>query len=255
MDANALQNFWHNWKQQKCMLSMDELFREFRPFVIRIVHALHIQETAVLSREDLISAGFIGLLNAFDRYDTTMAVRFETYAYFRVRGAILDELRKLDPAPRSLRRKLRSIQDAYEIVEKELGRSASDDEIASFLDMTVGELHRTLQESQALQISSLDASVAEDENDVRSDLVSDPDSPNPLEIITRSEAEQALLQVIERLPEKERLVVTLYYYEELTFKEISEILDVTVSRISQLHTKATYRLRGALSRKKKEWFN
>jgi RNA polymerase sigma factor FliA len=253
MEAHALQNppFEPKGIQQN---EFEEQLETFRPLVYKIANAMHVYESGVVSKEDLISAGMLGLLDACKKYDETMSVRFETYAYFRIKGAILDELRSSDPASRSLRKKLRAIQEAYELVEKDLGRTATDQEIIQFLGISEREFYQTLQESWALKTSSLDRPGHEEDDEQVLAYIADTSSPDPLQELTRAEAEEIIRQVIERLPEKERLVVTLYYYEELSFKEIAEVLNLSYARISQLHTKATYRLRGALSRRKHEFF-
>jgi RNA polymerase sigma factor FliA len=253
MNAHALQNT-NREREQANKFSFEEQITKFRPLVQKIVHAMHVYESGPVSKDDLISAGLFGLLDACNKYDESMAVRFETYAYFRIRGAILDELRTCDPVSRSLRKKVRIIQDAYEIVEKDLGRSATDQEIIQFLGISSQEFYQTLQDSMVTQTTSLDSPIHADEQEQLQTLIQDPSSPDPLQELTRSEAEALIREVVERLPEKERMVITLYYYEEFTFKEIAEILNLSYARISQLHTKATYRLRGALSRRKHDIF-
>lgn len=200
---------------------------------------------------DLLSAGMLGLIQAVDNFDHERGIKFETYAIPRIRGSILDELRSQDWFPRSLRRKAKQLEEAYGNLESRLGRSASDEEVARELRIPVEELDELLGEVAVATVMSLDADASAEDSEQSTCLgeyLADPNADD----IERSLAEQEMKELIARrlaeLPEKEQLVLVLYYYEELTLKEIGEILEVTESRVCQIHTKAILRLKGKIQR-------
>lgn len=200
---------------------------------------------------DLISAGLLGLIQAVDHFDHGRGIKFETYAIPRIRGAILDELRSQDWFPRSLRRKAKQLEEAYGTLEAQLGRPATDEEVARHLGIPLADLDGMLGEVAVAAVMSLDAESDGEDGEQPTSLgeyLADPRS----EDIERALAEQEMRELIARrigeLPEKEQLVLVLYYYEELTLKEIGEILDVTESRVCQVHTKAILRLQGKIRR-------
>ena len=197
--------------------------------------------------DDLIGAGVLGLIDAAEKFDPTRSILFRTYAERRIRGAILDHLRSLDWAPRSLRRRARELESAQGQLERERGRTVTATEVAEYLEMGLDELQTLTFEINSLQIASLHVAV-ESEDDRQSprellDRLADTSEASPFAHCAREEMRTLLAGAIERLPEKERLVVSLYYVEELTMKEIGSILGVNESRVSQLHTKAISRLR------------
>ncbi len=199
---------------------------------------------------DLVSAGLLGLIQAIDNFDHQRGIKFETYAIPRIRGAILDELRSQDWFPRSLRRKAKQVEVAYATLEVRLGRPATDEEIARELGIDVGELDGLLSEVSLATIMSLDADPnGEDEQQSgMGDYLPDPRSDDVERGIAEQEMRELISHRLAELPEKEQLVLVLYYYEELTLKEIGEILDVTESRVCQIHTKAILRLKGKIDR-------
>ncbi len=199
---------------------------------------------------DLVSAGLLGLIQAIDNFDHRRGIKFETYAIPRIRGAILDELRSQDWFPRSLRRKAKQVELAYATLEVRLGRPATDEEIARELGIPVGELDGLLSEVSLATIMSLDADPnGEDEQQSgMGDYLPDPRSDDVERSIAEQEMRELIAHRLAELPEKEQLVLVLYYYEELTLKEIGEILDVTESRVCQIHTKAILRLKGKIDR-------
>ncbi len=200
---------------------------------------------------DLVSAGLLGLIQAIDNFDPDRQIKFETYAIPRIRGSILDELRSQDWFPRSLRRKAKQLEGAYNTLETRLGRPATDAEVAKELDIDLSELDGLLGEVSVATIMSLDAESSNSDSENSSSLVdflADPDSENIEHELARQEMKDLIGQRISELPEKEQLVLVLYYYEELTLKEIGEILDVTESRVCQIHTKAIMRLKGKIDR-------
>ena len=198
-----------------------------------------------VERDDLYGAGVIGLIDAVERFDAARGIAFTTFAELRVRGAILDNLRSLDWASRSSRRRSREIQTAHFELEQQFGRPATEEEIAEQMKISVDELRRSLQEIRGLQITNLDE--RDEETGLSpADLISD-DSTTQLDAIESMQQKKRLAEAIDKLPERERQVIALYYVEELTMKEIAEVLGVTESRVSQLRSQAAARLRATLS--------
>jgi RNA polymerase sigma factor for flagellar operon FliA len=195
--------------------------------------------------DDLESCGILGLIEALDRFDVGRGTKFEAYAVVRIRGAIIDQLRSLGHLSRSSLQKSRSLEDALARLHLELGRAPDDGEVAAHLGVEVADLRELLSELSVV-IVSLDSAPIDDEGDAVSlaETIPDHGSPDPLEAIENKETIGALAAAIDELPERERLVVSLYYHDGLTMKEISQVLGVTESRVSQLHTRAVLRLRG-----------
>jgi RNA polymerase sigma factor for flagellar operon FliA len=192
--------------------------------------------------DDLVGYGMFGLIDAVDKFDYTKGVKFETYASFRIRGAILDEIRKMDWVPRTLRQKQRKIDAAFSKIETEYGRIATDEEVAKELDISVKEYEQWLCQTNVSNLFSLDEYMEQgSESKVESTLSSEYDTPEV--IVEKQELKETLINALETLTEKEKKVIMLYYYEELTLKEISNILEVSESRISQLHTKALQKMK------------
>ena len=205
---------------------------------------------AHVEEADLISYGLIGLISAIERFDLDREIKFETYAIPRIRGAIIDELRSLDWVPRSVRAKAREIERANAKLEHELQRAPTDEEMAAELNMSLDEFQDALIQISNSTIAALDelwtVSGASGDQISLLDTLHDPDAPNPEQIVDASELKDLVADAIARLPEREKLVIALYYYENLTLREIGEVLGVTESRVSQLHTKAVLRLRSRL---------
>jgi RNA polymerase sigma factor for flagellar operon FliA len=200
---------------------------------------------------DLISAGLLGLIQAIDNFDHERGIKFETYAIPRIRGSILDELRSQDWFPRSLRRKAKQLEDAYATLEVKLGRPATDAEVAKKLDIMVEELDSMVGEVSIATIMSLDADTSGEDSEGSTslgDYLADVNNEDVEQILAKQEMKDLIGTRMSELPEKEQLVLVLYYYEELTLKEIGEILDVTESRVCQIHTKAILRLKGKIER-------
>jgi RNA polymerase sigma factor for flagellar operon FliA len=199
---------------------------------------------------DLVSYGLLGLIGAIERYEPDRDVKFETYAIARIKGAIIDELRAMDWVPRSVRSRAREIERAIAQLEAKLGRAPTDEEIADKVGITVEELEDSLTDIARSSIAALDElwTVSDGGDQVALiDTVEDAEAPDPQSSLSQTEQREAIADAIARLPEREKLVVTLYYYEELTLREIGEVLGVTESRVSQLHTKAILRLKARLS--------
>ena len=193
--------------------------------------------------EDLVSYGIFGLIDAIDKFEYSRGVKFETYAHLRIRGAIIDYLREIDWIPRSVRQKTKEIEKAYMEVEMEKGGNATDRDVAEKLGISEDELQKRVQSLASYSIVSLDEYLEQHKEaniDIRNDY------NNPIYTIETLEFKEGLTHAIELLPEKEKRVITLYYFEELTYKEIGSILQISESRVSQLHTKAILRLKAKL---------
>lgn len=206
--------------------------------------------------DDLISAGVLGLLDAYEKFDEDKGVQFKTYAEVRIRGAILDSLRGLDWAPRSLRKKSREIERAYRQLEQHLGRSATDEEVAKVLGIDLESFHALLDQLNGLMIGHFQLNDGEedgmDEDSLPVSYSPITQADSPFDAVRKEEIRGLLADFLRQVPEREQLIVSFYYYEELTMKEIGEILGVNESRVSQLHTRAMLRLRGKLQAALKE---
>ncbi len=228
----------------------DELIIEYAPLVRFVVGRLGIPQTSLLEAEDLYSYGIIGLINAVDRFDPARGVRFEAFATARIRGAVIDQLRALNWLPRSAVARVRQIETALATLEQRLNRPATEREAAQEIGVTL-ERYRQMLLEVGIVILSLDAPFGslslEDEVTSLSDVLEDARSVDPAEEVEQHEATTLLNTALERLPERERLLLSLYYFEELTMKEISKVLNVSESRVCQLHMQAILRLRAALN--------
>jgi RNA polymerase sigma factor for flagellar operon FliA len=225
----------------------DQLLMEHLPTVRYLARRIHERLPQHVELDDLISAGVVGLIDAFSKFDHSKKVQFKSYAQFRIRGAILDSLRTLDWSPRELRRKGRAVEEAIRSVTQRVGRAPSEQEIAAEMELGLTEYQQLLGDLKGLEIGSLHMERSEDSGD--EELAYIPGSPeeDPLFRCLKGEMKQRLADAIDELPEKERMVLTLYYYEELTMKEIGLTLGVVESRVSQIHSSAVLRLRTALS--------
>ncbi len=219
----------------------DELIMTHLPKVKYIADRIAARLPPTVERDDLYGAGVVGLIDAVERYDATRGVAFTTFAEMRVRGAILDNLRAFDWASRTTRRRAREVQTAYSQLEQELGRSVTEAEVALQMNMPIAELRETLQDIRGLRVSNLDDRNEETGLSV-ADMISDT-AISPFDQLGNSEYRNLLAVAIDKLPERERQVIALYYVEELTMKEIGEVLGVTESRVSQVRTQAIARLR------------
>lgn len=245
---------WEEFRKTKSAKLRDKFIRQYMPLVKYVAGKVAVGMPNSVEFDDLVGFGQFGLLDAINKYDPAKGVKFKTYAVTRIRGAIFDELREIDWVPRSVRQKSREIEDAIVNLEARLGRTASDSEIAESLKMSEDEYHRTIMKVSGTSILSLnEVWYSGDENDSMSigDSIESPNSLNPDVIAEREEIRKVIIQAITELPEKEKKVIVLYYHEDLTFKEIGELLEVSESRISQLHTKANLRLRAKLTNLRK----
>ena len=244
-----MQSLWVEYRRTKDKAVRDRLILTYAPLVKYVAGRIGSGLPAHVDDEDLISYGLLGLIGAIERYDPGRDVKFETYAIGRIRGAIIDELRSMDWVPRSVRSRAREIERAIATLEAKLGRAPTDEEIARQLGVSGEELDESLSEISRSTIGALDElwTVSSGGDQVALiDTIEDRDAQAPESTFAQTEVREALADAIARLPEREKLVVTLYYYEELTLREIGEVLGVTESRVSQLHTKAVLRLKARL---------
>lgn len=227
----------------------DNLIQEYAPLIKFIAQKIAVRLPSNIELDDLISAGVIGLMDAIDKYDPTRDNKFKTYAEFRIRGAILDELRSQDWVPRSIRDKAKLLDKTMVQLEVDLGRSATDEEVAKALNITVDEFHELVNQVRPVSLLSIDDSQTFDNSDKKSilNLLEGSKLANPHNQLNIKTVKEIVAQAIEELPERQRLVLSLYYYEDLNLKEIGQVLRVTESRVSQLHAQAVQRLRVKLA--------
>ncbi|MFK5914926.1 MAG: RNA polymerase sigma factor FliA [Woeseiaceae bacterium] len=227
----------------------DDMIDLHAPLVRRIACHLISRLPATVLLEDMVQAGMIGLLEATSKYDETQGASFETYAGIRIRGSMLDEIRKNDWAPRSVHRKAREVAEAVRIIENEHGRDARDVEIAETLDMSLGEYYKILQDNSYHKVLSVD-DTSSITGETMLDSVSD-NAPGILDGMHNDDVHRLLSEAIAGLPERERLVMSLYYDEELNLREIGAVMGVSESRVSQIHSQAIIRLQSRMSPRKR----
>jgi len=231
------------------------IINEFAPLIKYIASRIAIRLPPHIDLNDLINAGVIGLIDAIEKFDSSKQIKFKTYAEFRIRGAILDELRSMDWVPRSVRQKARKVEDAIAKLEYELGRPATDEEIAREMNVDMETFHKLLSETASVSLLSLD-DLGEDETDLSKrnilEFIIQDERDWPSHRLRTAEISTLVAKAIQSLPEKERMVISLYYYDELTMEEIGHVLKFTESRVSQIHTKAVLRLRSKMQKILKE---
>jgi len=228
----------------------NEIIEEYLPLVRFVATRLSTRLPSQVELDDLIDAGVLGLIDAIEKFDESRRIRFKTYAEFRIKGAMLDELRALDWVPRSTRQKAHKLEQAYAHLEGSFGRPAADHEVVEHLGITFDEFYDLLREASGISLVSLDELRHDgDENYERNllEFLANPEELDPAELLNLDQVYHIVADAIDNLPEKERLVVSLYYHDELTMKEIGAILGITESRVSQIHTKAILRLRSKLT--------
>ncbi len=224
----------------------EQIIKDYVPLVKFVAHRISNRLPSHVELDDLIHSGILGLMDAVEKFDPARGIKFKTYAELRVKGAILDGLRDLDWVPRSLRRKKKDIEGAYHAIEQRLGRAATDEEVAGHLGVPLEELHRNLDELKGVTLGAFAEAGEDGEGESLISFVPDPDAIDPSQVFQAKELKEILKGAVELLPKKEKFVVQLYYFDELTMKEIGTLLNITESRVSQLHTKAMLRLRGKL---------
>jgi RNA polymerase sigma factor for flagellar operon FliA len=248
--AVELRELWRRYKDSADPRSREQLVLAYSPLVKYVAGRMSTGLPAHVEESDLISYGLLGLISAIERFDPEREIKFETFAITRIKGSIIDELRSLDWVPRSVRAKARQIEKANALLEHKLQRAPTDAEVAAELEMTIEEFQDTLTRISNSSVVALDElwTLSDASGDQVSllDTIQDPDAIDPAHAMDATETKDRLADAIARLPEREKLVVALYYYENLTLREIGEVLGVTESRVSQLHTKAVLRLKAAL---------
>ena len=248
---------WKEYKRSKNPDIRDAMVKQYAPLVKYVAGKVAVGMPQNVEFDDLVGYGIFGLFDAIEKFDPDKHVKFKTYAVTRIRGAIFDELRTIDWVPRSVRQKSREIEDTIRDLEASLGRSASDKEIAKEMGLSGKEFEKALLRVSGTSILSLNDVwyTGEDSDNVSIvDSIESPDGFNPDNIVEKEEVKRVIIKSIHELPEKEKTVLVLYYYEDLTLKEIGKVLEVTESRVSQLHTKAIMRLRAKLTNIKKGIF-
>jgi RNA polymerase sigma factor FliA len=245
-----LKDLWRRYREQADQRARERLVVAYSPLVKYVAGRMGSGLPAHVEEADLISYGLVGLISAIERYEPEREIKFETYAIPRIRGAIIDELRALDWVPRSVRARAREIERANVKLEHKFQRAPTDEEIAAELDIKLSEFQESLIQISNSTIAALDElwTVSDSSGDQVSllDTIQDPTSPDPAKVMDATDLKDRVADAIARLPEREKLVIALYYYENLTLREIGEVLGVTESRISQLHTKAVLRLRSRM---------
>ena len=240
-------SLWDDYRKTGCSTAKEKLILHYAPIVKYVAGRLMVHIGQNVEFDDLVGYGIFGLIDAIEKFDSTKGVKFETYASFRIRGTIIDNIRRMDWVPRTLRQKNKQIENVIIKLEEELGRSPTDDELAQALGLTPDETVELLRKSSIHSLVSLDDFLEQNYEKSHVSLVTNS-SDSPEELTEDKERKQKLAEAINNLKDKEKLVITLYYYEGLTLKEISSIMKVTESRVSQIHTKAISRLQVKLGR-------
>jgi RNA polymerase sigma factor for flagellar operon FliA len=254
LEQKTEEELWQQYRQTKDLKIRETFIKQYAPLVKYVAGKVAVGMPHNVEFDDLVGFGVFGLLDAIDKFDPDKNVKFKTYAVTRIRGAIFDELRSIDWVPRSVRQKTREVEDAIGSLEAQLGRTATDQEIAQSMGMDENEFLKTMMKISGTSILSLnDVWFSGDENDKVSigDSIESPASLNPEVEVEKNEIRRVIVEAINDLPDKEKKILVLYYYEDLTLKEIGQVLEVTESRVSQLHTKAILRLRSRLTNMRK----
>lgn len=238
-------NLWEKYHKTRDKMIKDQLIRENIELVKIIAGRLFSTYKNNIEFDDLVSYGIFGLLDAIDKFDPLRNVKFEIYAYIRIKGAIIDQIRLIDWVPRSVRQKYKRVEEAYNSIEISCGRSASDEEVAEILGIKINDLNEILSEIHSYSVISLEEKITNNPNFT---IVDGDSKKDPEKSFEQEEIKIIIKQVLKELPEKEQKVISLYYYSEMTYKEISLVMGVSESRISQIHTKAIMKLRSKLEK-------
>jgi RNA polymerase sigma factor for flagellar operon FliA len=247
--VGELRRLWEQYAKTQTPELRRELIESYAPLARYVVERMNLRPGPSLGYEDLLGQAVVGLIDAIDRFDLTRGIKFETYAYHRIRGAVMDMLREMDWLPRSIRQRESELSAAIEELGEHLGRPPSDEELADKLGVTVAELDQLAHQLAMQAVQSLDEIVGsrEWEAGTMADLVSDEEAPSPEDEMQKTAEREMLAEAIDQLPDSERTVISLYYYEGLTLKEIGRVLGVTESRACQIHGKAMVRLRAQMA--------
>jgi RNA polymerase sigma factor for flagellar operon FliA len=248
--ADSVAEAWTAYKEKGTGQARDTLILHYSPLVKYVAGRVAVGLPANIEQADLISYGIFGLIDAIDKYDQSRGIKFETYAISRIRGAIIDELRAIDWVPRSVRSKAREVEKAYSALENKLKRPPSDAEIAAEMGISLDDLNHIYTQLSTVSIVALDELMSGDTGQgdklALVETIEDTRTAGPMEAFESEEMKSILAEAINRLPEREKIVVTLYYFEGLTLAQIGEVLGVTESRICQMHTKAVLALKGKI---------
>jgi RNA polymerase sigma factor for flagellar operon FliA len=234
---------WTEYLATQNLEAKNKILTHYLGLVVTVVKRMMPRYKEYSEQEDLISAGILGLIGAVNKFDESYGVKFETYATVRIRGEVIDYLRKQDWAPTTLRKKISTIQQAYESMEAELGRVPLDSEVAQQLHLTETEMRKTLETAHMFNVINFEAMIDERYSEIPSSNHED----DPQRNLEKKETKTILKQLIENLPEKERMVIVLHYYEGFTMKNIAKVLKISESRVSQIHSKVLSLMRAALS--------
>lgn len=249
-DSSEVQHLWQDYKKAPSQAVRDKLILHYSPLVKYVAGRVSVGLPANIEQGDLISYGIFGLIDAIDKYDPGRNIKFETYALARIKGAIIDELRAIDWVPRSVRAKARQIEKAFATLENRLHRTPSNQEVADELGLTLTELETIFTQISFVGLVALDELLSvggeRGEGVTLGDTIADAKGEDPVSAFEIDEMKHMLADAINRLSEREKIVITLYYYESLTLAEIGQVLGVTESRVCQMHTKAVLQLRGRL---------
>jgi RNA polymerase sigma factor for flagellar operon FliA len=252
--AADVERLWTSYKESSSREVRDQLILHYSPLVKYVAGRVAVGLPQNVEQADLVSYGIFGLIDAIEKFDPERGFKFETYAIARIKGSILDELRSIDWVPRSVRAKARAIEKAYGKLESELHRTPSDDELATELDMSDDQLQSTLNQISFIGLVALDEMLSGGERGdsmTLGDTVADTGA-GPVAAYEVEEMRHILADAINRMPEREKIVLTLYYYEGLTLAEIGQVLGVTESRVCQIHTKSVLQLRSRLAASERE---
>ena len=246
--SDDMKTVWAEFQIDRDPALKEQLLVNYLPLVKIVASRMKVSLPNSVVLDDLVGAGTMGLINSVDHFNPDLGFKFETYAVPRIRGAILDGLRDYDWVPRSIRAKERMVSRAMVALEEQLNRVPTDEELATRLELTVSDYHKLLDEVSATSLLSFDHPMGTDEGQTTSlyDVVENKHYDSPLDIMERKEIKTLMVKLINSLPEQEKLVMALYYYEELTLKEIGQVLDISESRVSQIHTKIIINLKNKI---------
>lgn len=247
MKAIDREKLWETYRKAPTSELREQIIVEYAPLVKLVAGRLSMYLGTNVEYEDLVSYGIFGLIDAIDKFDTEKDVKFETYASLRIRGAILDQIRKMDWIPRTLRQKQKKLEETVRAIEMRTGKNASDEEIAEELGLSKEELLEWQSQLKITNVISLNEFLEQGQEPVM-DARGNSHFAQPEDVVGENELKEVLKQALDVLTEKEKKVILLYYYENLTLKEISKVLEVSESRVSQLHTKALSKMRGKMGK-------
>lgn len=239
-------SYWEDWQQQRDPQAGDYLVGRYQPLVDYVIQRFMISLPKTVDKDDIRSFAYEGLLDAFDKFNIERDLKFETYATWRIKGAVIDGLRHSDWLPRSIRDKVKKIERAYAELEQQNNATVTDKEVSEYLGITAAELNKAVSDATLSAMISIDETIYDENVQIgKYNTIQNDRAESPERRLSAQQTKESLTIAISRLPEKEKLVVSLCYFEELNLTEIAEVMNVSVSRISQLHSKAMLRLRSA----------